>query len=453
MTVSNKNIFKNTVKELMCDINHNMFSNQTMYALAGSFLETIIEERSQAIILMKANPSERLKNLQNRLKFTNIKVYSYNEEDDGFIKIKTEAHSLEHENFFIILAERFSAGLYWREDSSEPLSVNEGFCSLNPSDVKKMVDSLQSVYYCEELKNDLAELPQDRRNNEKFTTILRKMASEMENKQQEIACLNAQIQESSQDNSEDAKLTEISKLFSTVMHEIRNPLGSIGLHSRVVSQKLETVKANLPKTGKNAEIESQNINSMIESVEIIGRTVVTLENMLTELLNFSKPVIPEMAEFNLEKTVMEIINLITPSFKEKGVQLVLVNAIYKDFLLNFDRAKLHQVIFNLLKNALEVSKEGDLVEVLLKTEGDNILIKVSDEGPGIPKENREKIFEPYFTTKKEGTGVGLAESRKLIKAQGGNLYLDTSGTKGAVFIISLKANPLNIMGQLKGKEG
>jgi signal transduction histidine kinase len=73
--------------------------------------------------------------------------------------------------------------------------------------------------------------------------------------------------------------------------------------------------------------------------------------MLTELLNFSKPVIPEMAEFNLEKTVMEIINLITPSFKEKGVQLVLVNAIYKDFLLNFDRAKLHQVIFNLLKSA------------------------------------------------------------------------------------------------------
>jgi signal transduction histidine kinase len=197
------------------------------------------------------------------------------------------------------------------------------------------------------------------------------------------------------------------------------------------------------KSNQSDENEAKNIEGMIESIEIISRTAVNLENMLTELLNFSKPVIPEMAEFNLEKAVMEIINLITPSYRERGVQLVLVNSIYKDFLLKFDRAKLHQVIFNLLKNALEVSKTGDLVEILLRTNGDNILIKVSDEGSGVPAEIREKIFEPYFTTKKDGNGLGLAESRKLIRAQGGDLFLSNSESRGAVFIISLKANPLN----------
>jgi signal transduction histidine kinase len=440
MTISNKNIFKNAIKELMSNADQNMLSNETMYTLAGCFLETIIEERAEALILMQANHLDRLRHLQERLKFTGINVYSYSNEEDGFNKINADAPSLEHDNFFIILAERFSACLYWKGDSSDITAMNQGFCSLNPSEVKKLVDSLQTIYPSEKLAEDLMRIPQDRRNNEKFTTILRKIISDMENKQQELVCMNAELQEySQQDHTEDeVKLAEISKLFSTVMHEVRNPLGSIGLHSRVISQKLAAMKSS-----KDNEDEAKNIEGMIESVEIISKTAVNLETMLTELLNFSKPVVPEMAEFNLEKAVMEIINLITPSYRERGVQLVLVNAIYKDFLLKFDRAKLHQVVFNLLKNALEVSKTGDLVEVLLKTNGDNIFIKVSDEGSGVPAEIKEKIFEPYFTTKKDGNGLGLAESRKLIRAQGGDLFLGVPGSKGAVFIISLKANPLN----------
>ena len=210
----------------------------------------------------------------------------------------------------------------------------------------------------------------------------------------------------------------MNQLLSTVFHEVRNPLGVINLHAELIMRNPE--KAAL-------------------SAEIISRTSRDLEQILTQLLDFSKPIALEKTEGNIEHTINKVINLIKPGYDEKNIEITFKNTLKKELSLSFDKPKIHQVLFNLLKNALEASKSGDRVEVSLESfKRNSIFIKISDQGLGIPAENREKIFKPYFTTKKHGSGIGLAEAKKIVEAHEGSLYIDTKKAGGTSFIIQLK---------------
>ncbi len=430
----------------MSDIDRDTYSNQTIQSLVRSCLETIIDDRSNAVILVKVRETKNFQNLLNRLKYTDIKVYGYGGNLEEFKKIELNIPQMENDEFFIIIAERFSAGLYWNKPDSirnelhqnnasqEIFGLSEGFCSLNPAETKKIIEHLQAAAYSEDLEKDLSEILQDRRNNEKFTVILRKIVLDLENRQRDLICANTELKELHKTSGDNEKLASISQLFSTIMHELRNPLGSINLHTKIISKKLEALQ----------NTNQEEIKNILESVELISRTSLNLEKTLGELLDFSKPISLEKTKLNFETAVKEIINLIKPSYENKNVGLIFKNSLNNNFLVNFDRAKLHQVIFNILKNALEISEPQSNVEVLLTDEENSICLKISDQGPGIPAKSREKIFEPYFTTKKEGTGLGLAQARKIIKAHDGNLYVDPNSISGAVFIISLPAASLQV---------
>lgn len=418
----------------MSDTDRDSYTAQTIHSLSRCFLETIIENRSEAVILVKIKETSKFQNLLNRLKYTDIKVYSYSENIEEFNNIELDIARMENDEFFVIVAERFSACLYWNRDSSEVYGLCEGFCSLNPSDVKKVVEYLQTVAHSEKLAKDLEQVLQDRRNNEKFTTILRKIVSDLESRQRDLICANTELKELHEKTGENEKLASLSQLFSTVMHEIRNPLGSINLHTMIINKKLASLET------KNPEL----LEEIHKSAELIHKTSEDLEKTLSELLDFSKPMSLEKTDLNIEEAVNEIINLIKPSFDNKNVELIFKNSIDKDLLINFDRAKLHRIIFNILKNALEISEPGKKVEVELSDQQDSIYLKVKDEGPGISEENREKIFEPYFTTKKEGTGLGLAQARKILEAHDGELYVDPKSKNGATFVLSIQATSIQV---------
>lgn len=208
----------------------------------------------------------------------------------------------------------------------------------------------------------------------------------------------------------------MKKLLSTVCHEVRNPLGVINLH---------------------AELIKRNPQAAMNSAEIISRTSKQLENILTELLDCSKAYMLDKKEEDLEQVVKESINLIKPLYKDKKVELKFKNHLNRRFKLSIDREKIHQVLFNLLKNALEASGQGQKVQVIMER-NDSILIKIKDQGCGVPVCDREKVFETYFTTKREGSGIGLARSRKIIQAHEGSLYIDPDGQEGTTFIIKLR---------------
>jgi len=444
---------KTSINDLFDYIEPDSYTRQTLVSIFRCFLETIIENRYPSVIFARLNNAQAFQGLLNRLKYTESKVYAYSDNIEGFNNIVTEHQGIENDEFLIILAERFSACIYWNElqpsKAAKPLfglstpapqwnesesgvfGLCEGFCSMNPEEVKSIIEFLQEIAYDENVEKDLSKILQDRRNNEKFTTILRKLVTNLESRQRDLICANTELKDLYQKTVNDQKLLDIGKLYSTMAHEIRNPLGMISLHAKIISKNIEKLEL------KDKEI----LESLMNSTNSINSASQNLETLLTELIDYSKPMSLEKTETSLEKVLLEVINLIKPSFDANNVNLSFENLLNKNYKVNFDGSKINQAVLNIIKNALEISKSKDEVKISIdyNKEENSILIKISDEGVGISPEHREKIFTPYFTTKKDGTGLGLAQAKKIMEAHGGNLLIASTSEKGTTFIMSLPA--------------
>jgi signal transduction histidine kinase len=321
----------------------------------------------------------------------------------------------------VIIADRFSSCLFWEEAKSDIVNMYQGFCTLNPEDSRKITEYLQQLSNCENLVKDLSEIKQDRRSNEKFTTILRKFTESFENQQMDLICANTELKEVHEKVNQSEKLASIGQLCSTIAHEIRNPLGMINLYAKIISKNVDQIN------------DTKISESLKGAASAITSATANLEDLLTQLRDFSKPLKITKSCTDLQATVNEIINLVKPAFDEKQVGLVL-NSNLDYIKIEFDKPKISQSLLNLVKNALEVSKQGDLVEVSIASRNSNtVSIVVKDQGTGILLKDRAKLFTPFFTTKKEGTGLGLVQSRKIIEAHGGSLNLISTDESGTIF--------------------
>lgn len=420
---------KTSIKDLFNYIELDSYTRQTLATIFRCFLETIIENRYPSVIFARLKNSQGFQGLLNRLKYTESKVYAYSDNIEGFNSIASNHPGLENDEFLVIIAERFSACIYWNESNTGVLGLCEGFCSMNPEDTKSVIEFLQEIAYNENVEKDLSKILQDRRNNEKFTTILRKLVTNLESGQRDLICANTELKDVCEKTVHIEKHSAIDQLCSTIAHELRNPLGMIGLHAKIISK-------NIKKLG----IKDQEVfESLINSTNSISCASQNFEALLTELTNYSKPLFLEKTETDINKTLLEVINLVKPSFESNNVSLSFENLLNESCKISFDKLKVHQAVLNIVKNALEVSKSGDSVKIFVdyNNENNSVLIKISDEGSGIAPEFREKIFTPYFTTKKTGTGLGLARARKIMEAHGGSLLISSTGTEGTTFLMSL----------------
>lgn len=422
---------KTSIKDLFNHIETDSYTRQTLATIFRCFLETIIENRYPSVILAKVANSHGFQGLLNRLKYTESKVYTYSDNIEGFENISSEHKGLENDEFLVIIAERFSACIYWNEAESDVFGLCEGFCSMNPEDAKLITEFLQEVAYSENVEKDLSNILQDRRNNEKFTTILRKLVTNLESRQRDLICANTELKDLYQKSVQEEKLNNLEEFCSTVVHELRNPLGMIDVHSKIIARYMEKMKTD----------DNRVFETVLNSANLISGTIQNLENILSELMDYSKPMSLEKNEINIENIILGVINLIKPSFEEKGVNISYENLLTENCIVSFDKTKIYQALLNIVKNALEVSKKGNNVKIICiyNSEDSSVCIKISDDGPGISKENREKIFTPFFTTKKDGTGLGLAQTRKIMEAHGGNLLINSTGKKGTTFVLTLPA--------------
>jgi len=207
---------------------------------------------------------------------------------------------------------------------------------------------------------------------------------------------------------------ERENLLAQIAHEIRNPLGGIEL------------LANLAKENQ-ANDEKNN-----EYLDTILMEVQGLKRLISSYLNFSRPVPANPEWINPEKLFLEIENIFRNQLKGNNVSITFENKVNKIY---FDPSHLKNILLNLVANSLDaVSRNGNVFLSSESNEG-HWMILVKDNGPGISNENINKIFNPFFTTKKEGTGLGLAISKKLCKENKAELIAKNNNGGGAVFII------------------
>jgi len=215
------------------------------------------------------------------------------------------------------------------------------------------------------------------------------------------------------------RLASIGSLAAGVAHEIRNPLSSIKGFATYFKERYP----DIPQDQKIARI-------MIEEVERLNRVV-------GQLLELSKPVVINTTQSDLNILVDDSVKLIEQVAAENNIEISATQASLGSFSLDSDRIK--QVLLNLYLNAVEAMPDGGRLGVLLdlSPDRDRLDISVTDTGVGISLENLANIYDPYYTTKQSGTGLGLAVVHNIVEAHGGKMTVESEQGKGSRFILSI----------------
>jgi len=227
---------------------------------------------------------------------------------------------------------------------------------------------------------------------------------------------------------EAARMAAIGHLSAGVAHEVRNPLSAIKGAMEILKTEIDEKH---PKFG---------------FVGIIEKEIARLESLVTEFLRFSRPPAPEMAPDNLNRVILSVMELANKHLSNSSVQVK--TDLAGDMPTSFiDSNQVKQVILNLLLNAEQSMPDGGTLTVATYTEGDWIAVDVSDTGEGIPRERIEDIFSPFFTTRPAGTGLGLAVSRRIVRAHGGDITVVSRPGHGSTFTVKLPIHneaPINV---------
>ena len=217
------------------------------------------------------------------------------------------------------------------------------------------------------------------------------------------------------------RLAAIGKMAAHVTHEIRNPLSSISLNIELLDEELR---------GQDVGKESH------ELLASITREVERLGSLSEEYLRLARIPSPRLDSEDLVGLVNDVAKFCRPEIERAGC--VLAVTVPEDLpSVHFDEAQIRQAILNLLRNAREAMPAGGTVELDVLPEGMSVAVCVSDRGGGIPEEIRDRVFDPFFSTKGEGTGLGLAITKRIVEAHGGSLECAGREGGGTTFHLSL----------------
>ena len=216
------------------------------------------------------------------------------------------------------------------------------------------------------------------------------------------------------------RLKELGEMAAQVAHEIRNPLGGIKGFASLLKRDL----ADKPELQQMAA-------AIVEGTD-------NLNVLVNQVLQYARPLQPHFEVVDLIAWMEDLRYhvLADPAVQSQNIIIEVISSDAK-LPLHLDVALFHSAMLNLLFNAIQAMPEGGTVTIRIENRAQLTHISIADTGVGIPKENLAKIFSPFFTTKEEGTGLGLAEVQKVVQAHGGTVEVASQVGKGATFTISI----------------
>ncbi|HEU4419576.1 MAG TPA: HAMP domain-containing sensor histidine kinase [Planctomycetota bacterium] len=251
----------------------------------------------------------------------------------------------------------------------------------------------------------------------------RKMAAQLRESRQE---LEQRVEQRSREVLRTAKLAQLGTLAAGIAHEINNPLASIAACSEGLLRDVDGDPQGAPE-------------NLREYLHILHKEAMRARDITTRLLRLAHPSVEHREVFWVGEAANEVGALFAHQMADAGVRLEIV-CDGRGPALHGNAAEWRQVLFNLLRNALDASPKNGRVVVRCEASGGNVVITVEDEGPGIDPEHLERLFEPFFTTKEigKGTGLGLAIVHRIVTAHGGSITAE-NGARGALFRIVVPA--------------
>jgi signal transduction histidine kinase len=218
-------------------------------------------------------------------------------------------------------------------------------------------------------------------------------------------------------------MAAVGTLTAGLSHEIRNPLNAAALQLAVLERRVR-------------RLPSEAQEGALDPLSLVREEIRRLDHLLEDLLQYARPREFERKPVEMGALVERVAQLLASDADSRGVTLV--RSVEPGVVARGDEMRLREVILNLVLNALDVSERGTEVRVTARSLGPSeIEISVEDDGPGVPPDQRERIFQPFFTTKSHGTGLGLAIVHSIVTQHRGAMRLESSAKGGAAFRVRL----------------
>lgn len=237
------------------------------------------------------------------------------------------------------------------------------------------------------------------------------LKNEKERITQEVYELQKSLREKEKQNA-------IHQLAAGIAHEIGNPLNALSL--------------NVQRLHRNLSSDDKKNKKMLT---LIKNEVKRIDKIIKQFLNFSKPLPLEKKKLDLTNLIDEVAEIYAEKFKNHKIALSWSSN--GQLPIEADREKLKQAFINLFENAIDAMNSGGEIKISTRKNKESIEVQVSDTGPGIDPEQQSKIFNLFYTTKDNGTGIGLSEVYKIIQNHGGEIKVRSQQQEGTTFLIQL----------------
>ena len=217
-------------------------------------------------------------------------------------------------------------------------------------------------------------------------------------------------------------LASLTTMAAGVAHEIKNPLASMSIHLQLMRRQMHG--------------ECAGPEELQESLEILEEETERLNNIVSDYLFAVRPQDSRPLPADINALISELVQFLRYEMEDAHVRVL---ALLDESIpsIPLDEGAMKRALLNLIKNAITAMPEGGELRLQTRRDGDNVLIEVSDTGVGIPEELHGKIFEPYFTTRDTGSGLGLTVVYKVVREHGGDLHMDSQPGRGTTFRISI----------------
>jgi signal transduction histidine kinase len=218
-------------------------------------------------------------------------------------------------------------------------------------------------------------------------------------------------------------LASLTNLATTVAHEIKNPLGSISIYVQLLRKAVTQAQGALE--GK-----------MVEYLNVVDEEIERLNRIVVDFLFAVRPLTFELVPMDVGGLIRSIASFFGEELTRGGIDLRLEVDDSLPSILGDERF-LRQMVVNLIKNAMGAMEKGGTLTLSARRKEDVIVLTVEDTGIGIPEAVLGRIFEPYFTTKADGTGLGLTMAYKVVKEHGGDISVQSEAGRGTAFTVTL----------------